>query len=85
MRRDARAIQKRVRSTELLAAELDGAAGDTCAQLVDHVGGAGLYLLSDLSARVSGEIHHVDGGYNIIGLPRQSELPASQPENGGES
>jgi enoyl-[acyl-carrier protein] reductase I len=50
---------------------------------LDHVGGAGLYLLSDLSARVSGEIHHVDGGYNIIGLPRQSELTSGQPDNGG--
>ena len=32
------------------------------------VGGAGLYLLSDLSAGVTGEVHHVDCGYNIIGM-----------------
>jgi len=35
---------------------------------IDDVGGAGLYLLSDLSAGVSGEIHHVDCGYNVIGM-----------------
>jgi enoyl-[acyl-carrier protein] reductase I len=49
---------------------------------LDHVGGAGLYLLSDLSVRVSGEIHHVDGGYNIIGLPRANEL--NEQIEGGE-
>jgi enoyl-[acyl-carrier protein] reductase I len=48
---------------------------------LEHVGGAGLYLLSDLSARVTGEIHHVDGGYNIIGLPRAEELKASDLES----
>jgi enoyl-[acyl-carrier protein] reductase I len=32
------------------------------------VGGAGLYLLSDLSSGVTGEIHHVDSGYNVIGM-----------------
>ncbi len=37
-------------------------------QLSD-VGGAALYLLSDLSKSVTGEIHHVDSGYNIIGIP----------------
>ena len=41
---------------------------------LEHVGGAGLYLLSDLSARVTGEIHYVDSGYNIIGLPRSEEM-----------
>ncbi|MEE8333120.1 MAG: enoyl-ACP reductase FabI [Alphaproteobacteria bacterium] len=35
---------------------------------IDDVGGAGLYLLSDLSAGVSGEVHHVDCGYNVIGM-----------------
>jgi enoyl-[acyl-carrier protein] reductase I len=34
----------------------------------DDVGGAGLYLLSDLSSGVTGEIHHVDCGYNIVGM-----------------
>ncbi|MHA6718360.1 enoyl-ACP reductase FabI [Sphingomonas sp. RS6] len=35
---------------------------------IEDVGGAGLYLLSDLSAGVTGETHHVDAGYNVIGM-----------------
>lgn len=35
---------------------------------IEDVGGAGLYMLSDLSAGVTGEIHYVDGGYNVIGM-----------------
>lgn len=35
---------------------------------IEDVGGAGLYLLSDLAAGVTGEIHHVDSGYNVIGM-----------------
>jgi enoyl-[acyl-carrier protein] reductase I len=35
---------------------------------IEDVGGAGLYLLSDLSAGVTGEIHHVDAGYNVVGM-----------------
>ena len=34
----------------------------------DEVGGAGVYLLSDLSAAVTGEVHHVDCGYHIVGM-----------------
>jgi len=34
----------------------------------DDVGGSGMYLLSDLSSGVTGETHHVDCGYNIIGM-----------------
>ena len=41
---------------------------------IDDVGGAALYLLSDLSAGVTGEIHFVDGGYNIISMPRPEDL-----------
>ncbi len=41
---------------------------------IDDVGGAGLYLLSDLAAGVTGEIHHVDAGYNIIGM-KQEDAP----------
>jgi enoyl-[acyl-carrier protein] reductase I len=37
--------------------------------VLDDVGGAGLYLLSDLSKAVTGEIHYVDCGYNTIGMP----------------
>ncbi|MBO9576028.1 MAG: enoyl-ACP reductase FabI [Sphingobium sp.] len=35
---------------------------------IDDVGGSALYLLSDLAAGVTGEIHHVDAGYNVIGM-----------------
>ncbi|MFT3968600.1 MAG: enoyl-ACP reductase FabI [Sphingobium sp.] len=35
---------------------------------IEDVGGAGLYLLSGLSSGVTGEIHHVDAGYNVIGM-----------------
>ncbi|MGC6412181.1 MAG: enoyl-ACP reductase FabI [Candidatus Puniceispirillaceae bacterium] len=35
---------------------------------LDDVGGAGLYLLSDLSSGVSGETHHVDCGYHVVGM-----------------
>lgn len=37
---------------------------------IEEVGGAGLYLLSDLSSGVTGELHHVDCGYNIVGMMR---------------
>lgn len=37
--------------------------------VLDDVGGAGLYLLSDLSKAVTGEIHYVDCGFNTIGMP----------------
>ena len=42
---------------------------------LEEVGGAGLYLLSPLSGGVTGEIHYVDSGYNIISMPRPEELP----------
>src|SRR5438874_8913725 len=35
---------------------------------IEDVGGAGLYLLSDLSGGVSGEVHHVDCGYHVVGM-----------------
>jgi enoyl-[acyl-carrier protein] reductase I len=35
---------------------------------IEDVGGAGLYLLSDLAAGVTGEVHHVDAGYNVVGM-----------------
>lgn len=43
----------------------------------DEVGGAGLYLLSPLSSGVTGEIHYVDSGYNIISMPRPEDLEKS--------
>ena len=45
---------------------------------LEEVGGAGLYLLSPLSGGVTGEIHYVDSGYNIISMPRPEDI-----KNGG--
>lgn len=39
--------------------------------LLEEVGGAGLYLLSDLSGAVTGEVHYVDCGYHVVGMPAQ--------------
>ncbi|MEP0235496.1 enoyl-ACP reductase FabI [Roseibium sp.] len=41
---------------------------------LEEIGGTGLYLLSDLSGGVTGEIHFVDSGYNIMSMPRLEEL-----------
>jgi enoyl-[acyl-carrier protein] reductase I len=46
---------------------------------LDELGGTALYLLSDLSGGVTGEIHFVDSGYNIISMPHPDEL-----KGGGE-
>jgi enoyl-[acyl-carrier protein] reductase I len=35
---------------------------------IEDVGGAGVYLLSDLSSGVTGEVHHVDAGYHVVGM-----------------
>ena len=36
---------------------------------INQVGNSGMYLLSDLSSGVTGEVHYVDAGYNIMGMP----------------
>jgi len=41
---------------------------------IEEIGGSGLYLLSDLSTCVTGEIHYVDSGYNIISMPSPDAL-----------
>jgi enoyl-[acyl-carrier protein] reductase I len=41
---------------------------------IEEIGGAGLYLLSDLSVGVTGEVHFVDSGYNIISMPHPEAL-----------
>jgi enoyl-[acyl-carrier protein] reductase I len=41
---------------------------------IEDVGGAALYLLSDLASGVTGETHHVDGGYHVIGM-KQEDAP----------
>jgi enoyl-[acyl-carrier protein] reductase I len=41
---------------------------------INDVGGAAVYLLSDLAAGVTGEIHYVDAGYNIVGMPNPKNM-----------
>lgn len=41
---------------------------------IDDVGGSGVYFLSDLSSGVTGEVHHVDGGYHVVGM-KQEDAP----------
>jgi enoyl-[acyl-carrier protein] reductase I len=43
---------------------------------LDELGGSALYLLSELSGGVTGEIHYVDSGYNVISMPRPEDLKA---------
>jgi len=47
---------------------------------IEDVGGSALYLLSPLSAGVTGEIHFVDAGYNIISMPRPEDLRQDETE-----
>ncbi|HEY8963129.1 MAG TPA: enoyl-ACP reductase [Alphaproteobacteria bacterium] len=47
------------------------------AMTLEDIGGAALYLLSPLSSGVTGEIHYVDGGYNVMGMKK--------PENGASN
>jgi enoyl-[acyl-carrier protein] reductase I len=52
---------------------------------LNHVGGAALYLLSDLAGGVTGEVHFVDAGFNVIGMPPTADLKGWTPlENGQE-
>jgi enoyl-[acyl-carrier protein] reductase I len=55
---------------------------------LEELGGAGLYLLSDLSTGVTGEIHFVDSGYNIIAMPNPDALreeAATAPAQGSDA
>ena len=45
---------------------------------IEDVGGSALYLLSDLSRGVTGEIHFVDGGYNIVSMPRPENVKSAE-------
>ncbi len=49
---------------------------------LEEIGGAALYLLSDLSTGVTGDIHFVDSGYNIITMPQPSALRNGDDANG---
>jgi len=48
---------------------------------LDELGGAALYLLSDLSTAVTGEIHFVDSGYNVMAMPFPDALRADRERN----
>ena len=51
---------------------------------LDEVGGAALYLLSDLSTAVTGEVHYVDSGYNIVAMPRiETIIDSSEADDSG--
>ncbi|HWE18889.1 MAG TPA: enoyl-ACP reductase FabI [Hyphomicrobiaceae bacterium] len=47
---------------------------------LDEVGGAALYLLSDLSGAVTGEVHYVDCGYNVVAMPNLEALKVQEQE-----
>ncbi|MCK5659567.1 MAG: SDR family oxidoreductase, partial [Alphaproteobacteria bacterium] len=49
---------------------------------LDEVGNTALYLLSDLSSAVTGENHHVDCGFNVIGMPKQETFDEITAING---
>jgi len=49
---------------------------------IEDVGAAGLYLLSDLSRGVTGEIHHVDAGYHIQGMKNEDAPDITVVKNG---
>ena len=46
---------------------------------IEEVGGAAMYLLSDLGRAVSGEIHHVDAGYHIVGMKNPDAPDMTRP------
>jgi enoyl-[acyl-carrier protein] reductase I len=48
---------------------------------LEELGGAGLYLLSDLSTGVTGEIHFVDSGYNVISMPHPDTFKGDAGKN----
>jgi enoyl-[acyl-carrier protein] reductase I len=45
---------------------------------IDDVGGSALYFLSDLSSGVTGEVHHVDAGYHLVGMKQEDAPDISQ-------
>jgi enoyl-[acyl-carrier protein] reductase I len=52
---------------------------------LDEVGGSALYLLSDLSGAVTGEVHFVDCGYNTVSMPTLQALKAQEVQGGKAS
>ena len=45
---------------------------------IDDVGGSALYLLSDLASGVTGEMHFVDAGYNVISMPHPQDMKGGE-------
>jgi enoyl-[acyl-carrier protein] reductase I len=52
---------------------------------LSEIGGSALYLLSKLSGGVTGEIHYVDAGYNIVAMPQPDTLKTLDAAEGGEA
>jgi len=50
---------------------------------LEEIGGTALYLMSDLSTAVTGEIHYVDCGFNVIGMPRQDAKKTDEQASKG--
>ena len=51
---------------------------------LEHVGDAAVYLLSDMSQGVTGEVHFVDAGFNVVGMPPAADLKGWIATGGGE-
>ncbi|MGE0752745.1 MAG: enoyl-ACP reductase FabI [Variibacter sp.] len=49
---------------------------------IEEIGGAALYLLSDLSTAVTGDVHYVDSGFNTVAMPNPSAMAGEYNENG---
>ncbi len=49
---------------------------------LEEIGGSALYFLSELSGGVTGEVHHIDAGYNIISMPRPDRMKAGDAGEG---
>ncbi|TBW35975.1 enoyl-[acyl-carrier-protein] reductase FabI [Siculibacillus lacustris] len=52
---------------------------------LEEIGGTALYLLSDLSTGVTGEVHFVDSGYSIVAMPRLDELKTQERRENQET
>jgi len=68
---DARMVFKWAKNSSPLKKSVD----------LNHVGGAALYLLSDLAGGVTGEVHFVDAGFNVIGMPPTADLKGWTPSD----
>ncbi len=72
---DARMVFKWAKNTSPLKKSVE----------LNHVGGAALYLLSDLAGGVTGEVHFVDAGFNVVGMPPTADLKGWTPQENGHS